>query len=271
MRIALVQMAVMDGNVQVNMSRAEAFIREAATGELPDIVLLPELWTTGYAHAVWSEAADRETPLVMEQLSALARELKVAIGGSMVTRREDGKLVNRFTIVGTDGTVTASYDKSHLFTPMRENEFLAAGTQRVHATVGAEKPIAAAMSICYDLRFPGMYRASRYDGIELFLVASAWPEPRCTALRTLAMARGVENQAFLALCNRVGPAEDGTQFCGGSMIVSPTGDLLLDLGKTEGVGVATIRLREAAAARAMLRVIDDEVDALDFPVKSGTR
>jgi omega-amidase len=267
MRIALVQMAVTDGNVQVNLERAEAFVRDAASGERPDIILLPEMWTTGYAHDSWAGAADRETPLVMERLSALAQELKVSIGGSMVTRREDGALTNRFTIVSSDGSIVGAYDKSHLFSPLREKEFLAPGKNRVHATVGSEERVSAAMSICYDLRFPGMYRASAYEGVPLFLVVSAWPEPRCVALRTLARARAVENQAFLALCNRVGPSSDGTQFCGGSMVVSPTGELLLDLGTTEGVGVTTVRLQESAAARAALRVLEDEVDEIDFPTR----
>lgn len=265
MRIAIVQMAVSDGNVAENVARAESYIQEATAGERPDIVLLPELWTTGYAHEMWAEVADRETPVVMERFGELSATLNVSIGGSMVTRRADGQLVNRFSVITPAGT-RAEYDKSHLFSPMREKEFLAPGTSRVHASVpfgGEGKEVNAAMSICYDLRFPRMYRASAHEGVELFLVPSAWPEPRCVPLRTLATARAIENQGFLALSNRVGPARDGSQFCGGSMVVSPIGEILLDMGQSEGVGVVTVKLREAAAARAMLRVLHDEVEGID--------
>jgi len=258
-------MAVVDGDVEANVAKAEGFIRQVAA-ERPDVVLLPELWTTGYTCERWSEIAERQTPQVMVRLAALARETGVTIGGTMVTQRDDGALANRFTLTTPSGEVTASYDKSHLFSPMREKEFLAPGTARVHAQVptSSETPgrtTTTALSICYDLRFPGMYRASAHEGAELYLVASAWPQPRCAILRTLATARAMENQAFLALSNRVGPAADGTTFCGGSMVVAPAGEILLDLGGSdEGVGVAEVKMRTVTMARSMLAVLEDDIE-----------
>jgi predicted amidohydrolase len=261
MRIGLVQLAVLDGDVATNVARAEGFIRRVvSSGDRPDVVLLPELWTSGYAFDRWPHIADHETPATLAHLAHLSQTLGVAIGGSMVTRREDGALVNRFTLTSPNGTVTAEYDKSHLFSPMREPEFLTPGASRVHTMLGTH---AAAMSICYDLRFPGMYRASAHAGVSVYLVVSAWPHPRSLALRTLATARAIENQAFLVLCNRVGPAADGTQFCGGSMVVAPTGDVVLDVGDGEGIGVVDINPRESAAARAMLGVLREEIPGVD--------
>lgn len=265
MRIGIVQMAVADGDVEANVAKAEGFIRQIAS-ERPDLVLLPELWTTGYACEQWADLAARKTPEVVARLAALARATGVTIGGTMVTQREDGALVNRFTLTTPDGETPVAYDKSHLFSPMREKEFLAPGTSRIHAQVptSSETPgrtTTAALSICYDLRFPGMYRASAHEGAELYLVASAWPQPRCAILRTLATARAMENQAFLALSNRVGPAADGSTFCGGSMVVGPAGDILLDLGSTdEGIGVAEVKMRTVTMARSMLAVLEDDIE-----------
>jgi predicted amidohydrolase len=264
MRIALVQMAVTDGDVNANVTKAEAFIRQIAP-ERPDVILLPELWTTGYACEQWSALADEATPRVAQQLVSLAGAVGATIGGTMVTRRGDGALVNRFSLTAPSGEIVAEYDKSHLFAPMREKEFLEPGTARVHVPISAQegtssKTATAALSICYDLRFPGMYRASAHEGAELYLVASAWPEPRCAIQRTLATARAMENQAFLALCNRVGPASDGTTFCGGSMVVAPAGEILLDLKGDEGVGVADVKVRMVTMARSMLAVLKDDVD-----------
>ncbi len=258
-------MAVADGDVAANVTKAELLLRGVASGAAsatarPDVALLPELWTTGYAHDAWPVVADGHTPEIARRIEALSAELGMLIGGTMVSRRDDGALVNRFTLAFPDRRASVTYDKSHLFAPMRETEFLAPGATRVHTTVGSTP---AALSICYDLRFPKMYRASAHGGAELFLVASAWPEPRCATLRTLATARAVENQAFLALCNRAGPAADGTHFCGGSMVVGPTGEILLDLGREEGVGVAELQIREVRATRAMLRVLADEVAGVD--------
>jgi omega-amidase len=253
-------MDVTDGDVMANVTKAETFLSDLAAKQPFDVALLPELWTTGYAHDAWPAVADQHTPSVAAKLQTLSTELNATIGGSMVTRREDGALVNRFSLTTPDALPPVTYDKSHLFSPMRETELLAPGTTRVHTTIGSTQ---TALSICYDLRFPKMYRASAHAGTELFLVVSAWPQPRCAALRTLATARAVENQAFLALCNRPGPAADGTHFCGGSMVVSPIGEILLDLGPNEATGVIDIPPREVKAVRAMLRVLGDEVAGVD--------
>jgi len=190
----------------------------------------------------------------------LLSELGVTIGGSMITRREDGALVNRFTLTVPGGGTPVAYDKCHRFGPMREVELLGAGAGRVHATVGS---VETALSICYDLRFPGMYRASAHEGARLFLVVSAWPRPREMPLRTLAMARAIENQAFLALCNRAGSGADGTMFCGGSCVVSPIGEVLLDLGPDENTGVAEIDVEHVTSSRKMFDVLREEIAAVD--------
>lgn len=259
MRIGLVQLAVTDGNVTANVERATTFIREVAK-QRPDVILLPELWTTGYAHDAWPEAADRETASAAAALAELATELDVTIGGSMITRRDDGTLANRFTLTVPGKATPVAYDKSHRFGPMRESELLGGGSARVHTTIDS---VPAALSICYDLRFPSMYRASAHDGARLFLVVSAWPRPREVPLRTLAMARAIENQSFLALCNRTGTGADGTEFCGGSCVVSPIGDILLDLGTDEGIGSVDIDVSHVDTSRRMFDVLREEVVGVD--------
>jgi predicted amidohydrolase len=259
MRIALLQLAVVDGDAWANVERAELMLRDVAR-DRPDVALLPELWTTGYAHDAWGPVADQETSRVMDRLAALCGALGMTICGSLVHSRSDGALMNRFTLTAPAGRVTASYDKSHLFVPMREDEYFSAGDERVEVQLGKTP---ASLSICYDLRFPGMYRASALEGSELFLVVSEWPDPRSAVLRTLATARAVENQAFLALCNRTGVGADGTSFCGGSMVVSPSGEILMDLGREEASGVVDVKMREVSIARAMLPVLTHELVTVD--------
>lgn len=316
MKIALVQMSVSDSKVSDNVKRAEGFIREAAVQHDPDIILLPEMWSSGFVCEDWAAIADNETPSVLKKLVGWSEELDVSIGGSMITRRDDGELANRFYIVAPTGDVV-EYDKIHLFPPMQEPEYLAPGDDRVHVMMdigsvsgddieddeddsdeilaaqieGSEAEIddsddeldedeleedeidiseyysddqvETSLSICYDLRFPAMYRASAREGAELFLNVAAWPKPRGLALRTLATARAIENQAFLALCNRVGLSNDGLDFCGGSMVVSPLGEVLLDLGETEGVGCVTIDHTDVADYRNSFDVLAGDVDGID--------
>ena len=249
LRIALVQMAVSDGEPDRNLERARAAIQAAPAAEL---YLLPELWTTGYHHAGWPEAALR-TPAVLDEIQRLSVSTRATIGGSMIDRSAAG-LVNRFWLCFPDGRPPVSYDKAHLFAPMGEDRHLVAGDRRVSAAMDGWT---ASLSLCFDLRFPEMYRLAAVGGANLFLVASEWPAERATALRTLAMARAIENQAYLALVNRIGRADtDGTVFGGGSMLVAPDGSIVADAG-TAGenvvIGVADhTRVTQARTALAVL-------------------
>lgn len=249
LRIALVQMAVADGQPTRNLERAVAAI-ESAPGA--DLYLLPELWTTGYDHAGWPEAA-RQTPAIHTALQRLSASRRAVIGGSLIDRAGDA-LVNRFWLCYPDGRSPVTYDKGHLFAPMREDQHLIAGDRRVSAPLNGWT---ANLSLCFDLRFPEMYRLAAVGGADLFLVASEWPAERATALRTLATARALENQAFLALVNRIGKAgTDGTAFGGGSMLVAPDGTIVADAGTSDErvvIGVADRTL--VAKARSTLQVL----------------
>ena len=256
LRVTLLQLAVEDGEPARNAERALAALRAAPPA---DLYVLPELWTTGYAHASWPGAADRDTPWIADALRALSEERGAWIAGSMVSRRDDGRLANRLWLHGP-GRPAVCYDKAHLFSPMGEPEHLAPGGARVESEIAG---VPSALSICFDLRFPGMYRRSAVAGTALFVVASAWPHPRSETVRLLARARAAENQAYLVLCNRAGTGADGTSFCGGSAVIGPDGAVLVDAGEREGVVSATLDLEAVAAARARLAVLDRSVAGVD--------
>ena len=118
--------------------------------------------------------------------------------------------------------VVAEYDKTHLFTPSGEHEYFQAGSHICQFALDGKK---CGIIICYDLRFPELARTLALEGIELLFVPAQWPEKRTMHLMTLARARAVENQIFLALCNSVGTA--GETHCGGhSAIIDPWGEYL---------------------------------------------
>jgi predicted amidohydrolase len=222
-RIELIQLRIADGEPETNLDRAIQRMRGAPRC---DLILLPELFTTGYAHDTWQGAAAKHTPSAVKRLSALAIELKMAIAGSMISLNDGGKLVNRLWLVLPDQR-TRHYDKAHLFGPMRERELLCAGTDSLAEDFGDFR---AAFSICFDLRFPEVYRNAAIRGSNLFCIVSEWPAPRAEALRVLARARAIENHAYLAVCNRVGVAKDGTEFGGASVVLAPDGAVLADAG-----------------------------------------
>jgi predicted amidohydrolase len=256
LRIALVQLEITDGDGPANLARAQGVLRNAPAA---DLYLLPELWTSGYAHATWDRQAQVFTARVLDALAALARERGAWIGGSLITP-SGTRLANRFWLLPPDGSEPVTYDKAHLFAPMGEPGRLEAGVERVRASVGGWT---AALSLCYDLRFPEMYRLDALDGATLFLVPAEWPAVRAETLRVLARARAIENQAYVALCNRVGRAADGTMFGGGSAVIAPDGTVVAEAGATATVVLATLDAAAVAAARAQLPVFADRVPGVD--------
>jgi predicted amidohydrolase len=262
LRVALVQLAVADGEPERNVARAEALVSAAPAA---DLYLLPELWTTGYAHASWRDVARRHTPTAVEAMQALADARGAWVGGSVVSETADGGIANRLWLAQPGGRAAVTYDKAHLFAPMDEPAHLTGGTRRVRACIGeGARAIDSALSICFDLRFPEQYRRDAVDGAQLFVVASEWPHPRGAALRLFARARAAENQAYLALSNRVGPAADGTKFCGGSCLVAPNGDVLVDAGDAEEtVVVGEVDRRVVERYRAEFPVVGLRVEGVD--------
>lgn len=258
MRVAVVQMQIVDGDPAVNLCGAAELI---SSNPGAGLYVLPELWTTGYAHACWSDAARNSTPDLCGDVRALAESSQAWVAGSMISLNTEGHLVNRLWVFPPDGSAPIFYDKGHLFRPMLEHLHLAAGKHRVRHRIGA---VETALSICFDLRFPEMYRCDAVDGAEMFLVVSEWPHPRSETLRALARARAMENQAYLVLSNRVGRGADGTAFCGGSMIVAPDGAVLADAGEVEAVIFAEIDAAKVREMRVAFPVLGLRAEGLDY-------
>jgi predicted amidohydrolase len=257
MKIALIQTEFMDGQPAANLAAAVAAI-EANPGA--DLYLLPELWSTGYAHDAWAPAADGHTPAALDRLQGLSATTGAAIGGSLVSRGEDGRLVNRFWLLDGDGP-RLHYDKIHLFEPLREHELMAPGRRPGLVPFRGET---IHLSICFDLRFPEQYRAAAVKGVRLFLVVAEWPEPRQHILSALAQARAMENQAYVVLCNRVGPSADGLMFPGQSAVYGPDGGMRLAAGDRRGVFQVDLDLGDSDELRARLPVLDRRVAGLDY-------
>ena len=120
------------------------------------------------------------------------------------------------------GAIVAKYRKTHLFAPapVEEDKFCAPGHELISVELG---PLKFGLTICYDLRFPEIYRALALDhGANVFVISSAWPFPRVEHLRVLATARAIENQSYVILANRVG-RDEGAPFCGTSAVIDPYG------------------------------------------------
>ncbi|MBD9646604.1 MULTISPECIES: amidohydrolase [unclassified Pantoea] len=182
-----------------------------------DIILLPEMFTTGFA----MEAAESSLPQddVVAWLHAHAQTSNALVGGSAAIQTEKGA-VNRFLLVEPDGTLH-QYDKRHLFRMANEHQHYVAGETR---EVFEWRGWRILPQICYDLRFPVFSR--NHNDYDLALYVANWPAPRALHWQSLLLARAIENQAYIAGCNRVGSDGNQHQYSGDSRIISPLGEIL---------------------------------------------
>jgi omega-amidase len=239
LKIALVQFEISLGQPAENLRRLRSRLNEArATGA--QLALLPELWSTGYDLERAAELASEKNGPIFRELSELAQEFSLYLCGS-VLEAEHGRYFNTQLLCSPDGSFLASYRKIHLFGLMSEPEFLSPGMTPVSVDLPWGK---AGLSICYDLRFPELFRSYAAEGAQLILMSAEWPHPRLAHWRALLIARAIENQAFVAACNTVGQG-NGNVFCGHSMVVNPWGEVLVEAGEQEGVFLAEVDLPEA--------------------------
>lgn len=222
MKISCIQMDMRLGEPDYNFAHAEELVRAAAKAERPDAVVLPETWNTGFFPQDLASCADSNGARTKAVFSALAKELDLNIVcGSVTNRRVEG-FFNTAYVFDRKGEVIAEYDKTHLFTYAREHEYFRPGDHTCRFTLDGKS---CGLIICYDLRFPELTRSMALEGMDLLFVVAQWPEKRTSHIVTLARARAIENQMFLALCNSVGAA--GETRCGGhSAIIDPWGEYL---------------------------------------------
>ena len=253
MKISCIQMDMRLGEVNYNFTHAEELIRAAVAAEHPDVAVLPETWNTGFFPKDLEPCADRDGERTKAVFSALARELNTNIVcGSVADKRAEGYF-NTAYVFDRAGAIVAEYDKTHLFTPSGEHEFFQCGWHTCRFELDGRR---CGLIICYDIRFPELTRTMALEGMDLLFVVAQWPEKRTMHLETLARARAIENQMFLALCNSVGTA--GETRCGGrSAVIDPWGEYLAHAGADEETITAEADFSVIEGIRSSINVFRD--------------
>jgi predicted amidohydrolase len=249
--LSLGQMDVALGDPDTNFAQVRAWTAEAARRGSA-LVLFPELWSTGYDLENWRKHASPPGEGMLARLAALAAEHKIAVGGSVLEVR-DGKAYNAFALFDAEGGLSATYRKTHLFRLMDEEKWLAPGEslELVEAEWGL-----TGLGICYDLRFPELFRHYALRGARLVLLPAEWPARRAYHWQTLLRARAIENQMFLAACNRVGESK-GEVFGGGSAVIDPWGEAVVEGGSRAALLTAEIDLGQVDEVRKKIPVFED--------------
>src|SRR5213592_4715862 len=223
MKVAVAQISCLLGDPEANLLKVREFSRRAKEAGA-ELIVFPEMTDTGYSMPVIRAHANHWTGGFVPGLQETAREFSIAIV-SGVSERDGSSIYNSQVLIDSRGDIAGKYRKTHLYavTPVEEQTTFAPGDCFTTFDLGG---LRFGFSICYDLRFPEMYRKlATGQKVGAFVVSSAWPFPRVEHFRTLAMARAIENQSYVIAANRVG-TDDGVSFCGTSAIIDPGGIII---------------------------------------------
>jgi predicted amidohydrolase len=235
----------------VNRARAEVLLeeRQPPAGAL---VVLPEMFTTGFSMNVATVAEPAGGP-TQSWLEAIARRWDICLLAGLARRDSNARCGNDALAIGPDGKCLAVYRKQRPFSPGGEDQHYAAGSECVDFEW---KGVRVAPFICYDLRFPELFRMAALRRPELFAVIASWPEPRIEHWVRLLQARAIENQAYVLGVNRIG--DDPTHhYPGRSLIVNPSGEIIADAAAFEGFVEADLDLEALGSYRKKLAFLDD--------------
>jgi omega-amidase len=238
LKIALVQTNLHWEDKEANFKHLEEVHFSKLTPGDCDLILLPEMFNTGFS--MKSEyLAEEMTGTTVTWLKKWAQHFDCQIGASLITKDSE-RFFNRFIIVSKAGIETF-YDKRHLFRMASENDHYSPGTRRVIHHLKGWKLL---LQVCYDLRFPVFSRnrtindQKEYDAV---IYIANWPEKRRLAWSTLLRARALENQAFSVGLNRVGSDKNGINYSGDSAVIDPWGTVIFEaLGGEENVQLVTL-------------------------------
>lgn len=220
--ITLIQTNILWENIQGNLDRYETeYLNKLTLGET-DLILFPELFTTGFTMNSSKYAEDMNGSTI-KWMQYWSKRLDTQIGGSLIIK-ENNQYYNRFVIVSAQG-VESYYDKNHLFRMGDENNHFSKGNKRTIHTIKGWRIL---LQVCYDLRFPVFSRnqtinsKKEYDAL---IYVANWPAIRSEIWNTLLKARAIENQTYCLGINRIGTDIHDTPHSGNSAIISPWGEV----------------------------------------------
>ncbi|QOY35471.1 carbon-nitrogen family hydrolase [Anaerobacillus isosaccharinicus] len=252
MKVTCLQFDIVFGNPSANKQRVQEEITKAMVGA-PDVIVLPELWTTGYDLTRLDDIADTNGAESQLFLSNLAKEHHVNIVGGSIAKKTDAGITNTTYFFNRSGDCIGEYSKVHLFKLMDEHLYLKAGNTKGHFKLDG---ISSSGVICYDIRFPEWLRAHTTDGAEIVFVVAQWPLARLEHWRTLLISRAIENQCYIVACNRSG-SDPNNEFAGHSMIIDPWGEVVAEASKHPEHLTATLDLEKVPQVRKQIPIFAD--------------
>lgn len=243
LRVAFIQYKIAENKPCQNSNVLLQQIRTCARKK-NDLILLPEICLGGTQKAGERDEYAKIYKRFTQEIKKLCAQHKIWIYGS-VLEKSNKDFFNTALLISPQGHIQARYRKIHLFCYEEEHKTFTAGQKPVMAHSPWGK---TGLIICYDLRFPELARQLTIKGAKVLLICAQWPQGRREHWLALLKARAIENQIFVLACNRTGQKRD-LHYSGDSCVISPWGEILLQLKKNQTTGICEIDLNEVEQVR----------------------
>lgn len=256
-KVLIMQLEAIAGDIKGNIEKAKNMLSNSGFSTA-DLIVFPELWTIGWNCEKFNECAEE---LNSSSLIPFLKELAVKynsniIGGTSIIRKPNEKDRNTAFIFNRKGEMLATYDKYHLFSHRGESEgtFLESGTTGLLINTDIGK---IGISICYDIRFPELFRMYAFNGADIIVNMAAWPQSFMEEYNTLAKARAIENQTCFVSSCLTGKINDSYDFSGHSQALDYRGRVISKLEYEEKVLYAELDLDEMKQYRQQMPILSD--------------
>ena len=263
--VAMLQMSSIIGDVEANCNKVEQIIESSLSNPI-DVLVLPEVWTVGWSCSHFRESAQNILDSsVVDFLERLAKKHNInIIGGSFITKDND-KYFNTCPVINRDGKLIATYSKNHLYSyyGCDEGKYITPGDSPVMVELDGVK---FGLTICYDIRFPEIYRAYRKAGADILVNCAAWGSKKPIPWEVMTKSRAVENQCYMIALTQSGYIENGEYNLGESRIIDYKGEELSSIMSGEGIVSSEILLDPMYEFRNKCTVLNDIKDKYEVKI-----
>ena len=256
--LMLLQTAANNNSVAQNIKNVKGQLECSLSGKEVDFVFLPEVWSVGWCCEDFQASANSiENSPEIEMLKEIAKAHNVnIIGGSVIIKSSNGKYYNTSPIILRTGQLLCTYEKNHLYSYYGDNEggYITAGKNPVLVEIEGVK---LGISICYDIRFPEIYRAYRKANADILVNMAAWGYKKRLQWDTMTCSRAIENQTYFVALTQTGVLKNGERNVGHSMFYDYNGNVMGEITDIEGAVYATVDLDEMYEFRNKCTILND--------------
>ncbi len=254
--ISILQMSSTIANVNDNMSKVDTIIKD----QLPsnsDMLVLPEVWTCGWDCKSFIESAQNfNNSSIISFLQNIAKTHHINIIGGSIIEERNGKYYNTCPVINREGKLIARYSKNHLYSyyGCDEGKYISVGDNPVMVNLDG---INYGLSICYDIRFPEIYRAYAKAGADILVNCAAWGSNKPIPWEMMTKSRAIENQCYMIALTQCGHIKGEEYNLGESRIIDYKGEEIVSINKIEGIKTAKINLNNMYEFRQKCTILKD--------------